>query len=427
MNCEFNKDVQGQVNGLLLNDHAHYPGDGDRADLTKLKAYTIDDENSIEIDDAVSYQNTGSKDVIWIHIADPCRIIESNSPIDNEAKRRSVSVYLTDRLVPMLPKELIVKSINLAQGKICPALSVGITLTKDGNIVDPIITRSWVQIRYKLSYDDADELINLAPPGDEALYILSNLLEKRNKWRRKKGAIILEQSEGRFIENETGLDIRIISPTPARRLISEAMILMGTVIAEFSFEHEIPLAYRLQAPSKIPSKETLDDLKNDVLVNATIKSHLNRGILSSKPSSHFSLGLSCYAQTTSPIRRYTDMLNHRQIINFLAEDKIFSENEVTSLLDFYNVRFKEAMSIARENISIAKQKWLSLNKNKVFETMFIRWLRQKDSLALCHVNAISMDLPCKIPHNINPIVGDLVNVQVVMVDPLSKYFELLAN
>ncbi|MEI2422612.1 ribonuclease catalytic domain-containing protein, partial [Arthrospira platensis SPKY2] len=121
-----------------------------------------DDESTREIDDGVSLEflEDGTQK-IWIHIADPTRLIQPGDELDLEARRRTTSVYLPTGMIPMFPSELATGPMSLVQGKICCALSFGVVLNEDGSVKDYSIHTSIIKPTYRLTYDDVDEMLHL--------------------------------------------------------------------------------------------------------------------------------------------------------------------------------------------------------------------------------------------------------------------------
>ena len=254
----FPSDLVEEANRLVALSNEERPGDEQRIDLTHLATYSLDDAGTREIDDALSLERRDGVDWIWIHIADPSRLIDIDSPLDQEARRRATSLYLAEGVMPMLPLELAAGPLSLRAGQRCAALSVAVRLDEDGAVAEQRIARSWIRPRYGLTYTDGDELIELAPPGDEALSDLSGLLMLRMRWRRSKGAVMFDRPEGRFRRSDGALALQVIDPSPSRLMVSEAMLLMGAVVAGFGQEHSLPLPFRSQPAAELPCSDELD-------------------------------------------------------------------------------------------------------------------------------------------------------------------------
>lgn len=391
------------------------PGDPMRLDLTDHRVYTLDDSGTREIDDGLSLMRDPRGDWIWIHIADPARLIEADSPLDLEARRRATSLYLAEGVRPMLPFSLAADVLSLRAGQRCAALSAGVRLDAEGAVQESRICRSWVRPRYGLSYDDGDELIELAPPGDEDLADLSLLLRRRQQWRERQGAIGFDRPEGRFRRLEDGPALQVIEPTAARRMVSEAMLLMGAVVADFGVRHDLALPFRSQPPAELPSPAELQALPEGPARDAAIKRCLSRGVQGTTPMPHFSLGLASYVQATSPIRRYADLLSHRQLIASLEGQTPLDKDRIGELIGDLDSPLRQGIQISREDQRHWQQVWLSMHREQTWTALFLRWLRPQDRLALVHVADLAMDL-VGVAEGVDPNPGQSLQMRIQHVD-----------
>ena len=391
-------------------------GDDTRVDLTAQRVYTLDDASTQEIDDGLALEPGDGGPWIWIHIADPARLIEPDSPLDREARRRATSLYLADGVLPMLPLKLATEVFSLRAGQRCPALSVGVLLDDEGAVVASRCQRSWVQPRYRLTYEDGDELIELVPPGDEDLAQLSSLLKRRFNWRQRRGAINFERQEGRFRRGANGPELQVIDPSPARVMVSEAMLLMGAVVAEIGRKEGMALPYRSQPPAELPSAQELAEIPEGPARDAAVKRCLSRGLQGTSPMPHFSLGLEAYVQATSPIRRYADLLAHRQLMAWIEQKPLMSEPLLREQLDALEDPLRQSIQISREDQRHWQQVWLEQHRDEQWSVQFLRWLRPQDRLALVHVPDLAMDLVGHADGE-DPAPGQLLTMTVLHVDP----------
>jgi len=412
-----------EANRLVALSNEERPGDEQRIDLTHLATYSLDDAGTREIDDALSLERRDGVDWIWIHIADPSRLIEIDSPLDQEARRRATSLYLAEGVMPMLPLELAAGPLSLRAGQRCAALSVAIRLDDDGAVAEQRIARSWIRPRYGLTYTDGDELIELAPPGDEALSDLSGLLMLRMRWRRSKGAVMFDRPEGRFRRSDEGLSLQVIDPSPSRLMVSEAMLLMGAVVANFGQQHDLPLPFRSQPAAELPSTDELDRIPEGPARDAAIKRCLSRGVQGTRPMPHFSLGLEAYVQATSPIRRYADLVAHRQIIAQLSGSAPMGEERLGEVIDDLDDPLRQSIQISREDQRHWQQVWFSEHQSTVWSAQFLRWLRPQDRLALVHVSDLAMDLVGVVTSS-TPEPGDTLELRVGRADPVRGELQL---
>ena len=409
-------ELEQEAQRLISSAAQPHPGDDDRLDLCHLATYTLDDAGTREIDDGVSLEVQNGEVWIWVHIADPARLISSGSPLDQEARRRATSLYLADGVLPMLPLDLAAGPLSLRAGQRTAAISVSVRLDSAGAIADRRIARSWVQPRYGLTYADGDELIELAPPGDETLADLSELMQLRSRWRRQQGALTFDRMEGRFRRREGELSLQLVEPSPARLMVSEAMLLMGAVVAEFGCQHELALPFRSQPPAELPSQAELDQLPEGAARDAAIKRCLSRGVQGTQPMAHFSLGLSAYVQATSPIRRYADLVSHRQIIAQLENTTPLSEPEMGELIDDLDDPLRQSIQISREDQRHWQQVWFSQHRDQRWDAEFLRFLRPQDGLALVHLADLAMDVVGRVDQG-NPNPGDRMTMTVKLADP----------
>jgi len=152
-------------------------------DLTNLKTYIIDSDDPHEVDDAISLEiREGNIIKLWIHISNPCKIFSHESNIDLDARMRNSSLYLIDQYVPMLPKDVLEKA-NLAQNKISQTISAAIEFNEDGSINSYKIIEALIKPKYQLTYEDANEILEIEPKEEIELIEIKNLLEKSIKFR----------------------------------------------------------------------------------------------------------------------------------------------------------------------------------------------------------------------------------------------------
>jgi len=271
--------------------------DEDRRDLTHLTAYAIDDAGSTDPDDALSWDNG----LLWVHIADVAAIVLPDSPADLEARGRGANLYLPEGTVNMLPHEAT-ERLALGLTETSPALSFGIALNDDNGIESVEIVPSWVRVT-RLSYAEADE--RLDEPILRELYAIAQKYEER---RNEGGAIKIELPEVRVRVVDGVVDIRPLPALRSRDLVREAMLITGEAVARFALEHEIAIPFTNQPPPLEPLEEatTLADY-------FARRRKMQPSRPSGQPGGHAGLGMGLYTQSTSPLRRYLDMVVHQQL------------------------------------------------------------------------------------------------------------------
>ena len=422
----FSETMLAEADRLLASADQHWPGDGERLDLTGLHTYSLDDAETREIDDALSLETSpDGRERIWIHIADPGRLIAPGSPLDLEARQRASSLYLAERVVPMLPINLASGPLSLRQGQRCAAWSTAVELDPEGAVLAASIQRSWVRPTYRLTYADGDDLIELAPPQDGDLARLDALLRRRRLWRERQGALQLEQPEGRIRCRGEVAELEVTEPSAARALVAEAMILNGAVVADHGVRHGLALPYRGQPASELPSAAELGALPPGPVRHAAIRRCLSRGSMGVTPSPHFSLGLPAYVQATSPIRRYGDLLVQRQLAAWAEAGEPLVAEALAGELEALEPVLREGIQISREDQRHWQQVWFEQHRGERWEALFLRWLRPQEQLGLVHLEGLALDLAAQCPEASAP--GDALVVVVDQVDSLADLLRLTAR
>ena len=421
----FSENLLLEARQLLEQCDAPHPGDETRLDLTAQACVTIDDAETTDIDDAIALERRqDGTERLWIHIADPGRLISAGSPLDLEARRRGSSLYLTRGNLPMFPAELSTGPFSLRTGQRNAAWSTWVDLDQHGGISDFGIVRSWVTPRYRLTYDDADELIDFAPPEEADLSVLHKLLERRRDWRTDQGALQMELPEGRIRCRDGDLSVQITEPGASRMMVAEAMILAGAVAARFGSTHDLALPYRSQLPADLPSAVELEQLPDGAVRFAAIKRCLSRGLMGTQPSAHFSLGLNAYAQATSPIRRYGDLVVQRQIAAVINAETPLSEESMQDLIESFDSAVREGLTIAREDQRHWQQVWFERHQSDQWPVDFLRWLRPQDRLGLVRLDDLAMDVAAECPQGSVP--GEALMLKVDQVDSQCDQLRLIA-
>lgn len=419
----FNAELMAEAERLLGAADGDQPGDGQRLDLCAQHVVTIDDDDTRDIDDGLALERLADgRQRIWIHVADPGRLVAAESPLDLEARRRGSSLYLAGGILPMFPECLSTGPFSLRQGSRTAAWSLWAELDDAGAIAASGISRSWVKPAYRLSYGDADELVDLAPREDPDLADLDALLARRRRWRQQRGALLMDLPEGRIRCRDGEPVLEISDPSPSRQLVAEAMILAGAVAAAVGQEHGLALPYRSQLPAELPPQADLEALPEGAVRFAAIKRCLSRGLMGSRPAPHFSLGLPAYVQATSPIRRYGDLVVQRQLAALQSGATPMGEAELEEQLQTFDASVREGIGISREDQRHWQQVWFEHQRGGQWPAQFLRWLRPQDRLGLVRVETLAMDLAAECPAGVNP--GDTLLLRVHQVDALRDQLRL---
>jgi exoribonuclease-2 len=360
-------------------------------DLTYLKTYIIDSDDPHEVDDAVSLEiKEGNIKNLWIHISNPCKLFLHDSDVDLDARRRNSSLYLTNQYIPMLPKDILEKA-NLAQNKISETISAAIEFNDDGSIKSYEIIEAIIKPKYQLTYEDANEILELEPKEEIELIEIKKLLEKSFTFRKKQGAIIFESpnSKIKFINNK--VIINKVENSISQVIVAESMILMGYVSSLFINKYNLAAAFRIQKLN-CNTTEILNRFKDSEIKYIILKQYMGRSYITTKPGNHESLGLKMYVQCTSPLRRYLDLVIQRQIYNKINKYEILSTDSVSKIIEYSKIRQTENNNIIK-NDKFKYLKLLFMNDKKPFyKIIFVKWINHKRNIALVYFPEYSLEI-----------------------------------
>lgn len=352
---EFPKEVQEFADKVPEEiSEKEYEG---RLDLRDLKIVTIDGADAKDLDDAVSIAKLPNGNYkLGVHIADVTHYVKDNNPLDKEAFKRGTSVYLVDRVVPMLPKKLSngVCSLNPKVDRL--TLSCIMEINKEGKVIDHDIRETVIKTSERMTYDDVTALLldNDSKLLQRYSYLMPEfkLMEELFKILYKKrigrGAIDFDFDEAKIILDEEGnvADIKPYERAVSNRIIEEFMLVCNETVAEHMFWANMPFVYRIHEE---PDQEKLmhfnefihnlgyfirmgtevhpsmlQDIVNKVkgkkeetVVNTLLLRSLRQARYSPTSTGHFGLAARYYCHFTSPIRRYPDLMIHRIIKDFI--------------------------------------------------------------------------------------------------------------
>ena len=348
---EFPEKVINQA--LRVPDHVQEADRDGRLDLTELRTVTIDGEDAKDLDDAVSLTKENGIYHLGVHIADVSNYVQGGSALDKEALKRGTSVYLADRVVPMLPERLSNGICSLNQGEDRLTLSCIMKIDGKGNIVDHRIAESVINVDRRMSYTDVNKIITLKDPEKTEEYkafvqmffdmkAVADLLRAK---RRKRGSIDFDFPETKVILDTQGhpVEIKPYDRNPATKIIEDFMLAANETVAQDYFWQELPFVYRTH---EVPDTEKIKKLSTfinnfgynihigsdevhpkelqklltkieDTPVEGLISRLTLRSMKQAKYSvecvGHFGLAAQYYCHFTSPIRRYPDLQIHRII------------------------------------------------------------------------------------------------------------------
>ncbi len=277
-------------------------------------AFSIDDPETREVDDALTISEEGGLTRVDIDIADVASTVKAQDPVDNEALRRATTLYLPTQTYYMLPEQLSCDMLSLKENQPRFAVRTSVWLDENAAVVRFEHARVFLRVEKRLDYQTVDRLLQTGESKTAlALRQLSSLAAKLAARRRKAGSLSFQQREWKIRVSPDGqtITVKMIPPnSPSRSLVAEMMILANHLTAKFAAENNIPLLYRVQGPpNESPPKIDL----TDPLAFIKMRGVLQPATLSLQWSKHWGLGVDHYTQSTSPLRRYTDLVIQRQI------------------------------------------------------------------------------------------------------------------
>ncbi|NEO87750.1 MAG: VacB/RNase II family 3'-5' exoribonuclease [Spirulina sp. SIO3F2] len=392
--------------------------DSERLDLTHLKVYTIDDESTKEIDDGLSVEYLDDQtQKLWIHIADPTRLLRLGDELDLEARRRSTTLYLPTGMIPMFPKELATGPMSLVQGQTCPALSFAVILTEAGAIADYSIHVSTIKPTYRLTYEDVDEMLQLGVTAEPELADLAAAAELRRDWRQAQGSIEIRMPESSIKVNpDEDITIELLDYSLSRYLVAEMMILTGEIAGRFAQANHVPVPFRGQPQPELPSEEELMQLPAGPVRACALRRCMSRSEMGTTPAPHAGLGLPLYTQVTSPIRRYADLLSHFQIKAHLRGDSLpMTAEQLQDILYSVTASAQEASLLERQTNRYWSLEYLRRHADEVWQVQLLRWLREDEQLGLILLEDLALELPHRLSRPL--ALGTRLEVQVSAADP----------
>ena len=396
-------------------------------DLTHLKTYSIDASQTFEIDDAISLEKISYQHKLWIHIASPTSYFEYQSAIDKKARKLISTVYLSTNTYYMLPEILINDVFSLRDNEKRESLSLGVIFNEDGSIASTEIVQSIIKVDYRLNYTEADELIDYAPKEEEDLSIISEILQSRKCWRKNSGATEILESFGKIIVEDNNPTLKIIDPTLSRQLISEAMILYGNLISNFTKVNKIPVPYRVQQRIDKVSKDNFQDSDNKVLYNFLLKKTMGKSYYSINPMPHSSLGLTSYLHATSPIRRYADLIVNYQLNRYLNNNELISKEDVEQMILEINNQGRQNIMRYREDQKYWLRKWFERNSFNIYNVILLNWVNRYKNICILYFLDYHFSTICNLKSKKNLNIGESFNVQNIDNNNIDIiFFELIS-
>jgi ribonuclease R len=479
LQAEFPRDVLGDAEKL----RAAHDGEielGDRTDFRGTLTFTIDPADARDHDDAISIERLASdRWRVGVHIADVSHFVREGSRVDLEALDRGTSVYLVDRVLPMLPEVLSGDLCSLKPDEDRYTLSACLEMNSAAEVISVDFASGVIRSRHALAYEEAQEIIDGERLADkelrESLRSLRDLALRLRESRQARGGLDFDLPEARVIVNSAGepTTVQRILRLDTHRLIEEFMILVNESVARSVDSKGVPFIYRVH---EAPDPDRLERLREFVtglglklardadrtprtlqrllasvegrpeepVVSTLVLRSMKQARYSAERAGHFGLGSRAYAHFTSPIRRYPDLVAHRIIRMAVLEGRAVPEElagQLEAVARRASARERQAMEAERESVDLKKMEYLERHLGDVFDgtisgvTSYGMFVLLDDVLAegLVHVSQLADDYYQFLEDDYALIgevqrrrfrLGDRVTVQVIKVDREARQLDL---
>ncbi len=379
-------------------------------DLRHLKTYTIDDEDTKEYDDAISIEKINNEFYVWIHIASTAEFIDINSSIEKHSLSKGATLYSNYGTEYMLPYRLIENVFALKSNTERITLSSIIRINTRGEIISYDIKRALVKINYNLTYEDANEILDIQPKEESELVNIFKILRLSRNYRMRNNAIDYSETIGKLKKQNNSVKHYFIERSNSRELVSEAMILFNSLLAEFCFKNSITIPYRNQQ-SHINNNHTKKiSCSNESwckhLENFMMKQQLTRSTIEVTSKGHKGLGVDYYVQATSPIRRYIDYLTHCQVLRYIKGENQLPETIINLKIERYISSNTTITQIIRAEQEALKREWFDNSKIKSWKGIFLKYINFRKNIAIIYFNDLKIDFLCIINTKYLLDIGD---------------------
>lgn len=370
-----------------------------RRDFRKVTTFTIDPDDAKDFDDALSinFLDNGNYE-IGIHIADVTHYVQEDSHLEEEAVERATSVYLVDRVIPMLPEKLSNKVCSLRPHEEKLTFSAVFEINEEGEVLKRWFGRTVIYSDRRFTYEDAQKVIETGEGDlDKEILIFNKLAKKMRAARMAKGALAFERDEVKFKLNEKAEPVGVYFKTAkdANHLVEEFMLLANREVAEFIGKsaagdasgntfvyriHDNPNGEKLMdlsnfvkqfgyqiktAGGNVQIAQSLNKMLNKVrgtgyanLIETLTIRTMAKAVYSTKNIGHYGLAFGYYTHFTSPIRRYPDMMVHRLLQHYLNGKKSPAPHTYEELCEHSSNREKLATDAERDSVKYMQTKYL---------------------------------------------------------------------
>lgn len=378
--------------------------DNVRRDLTSLSLMTIDGQSTLDFDDALSIEKVGADYRLGIHIVDVGHFVGKDDRIDQEALARGSSIYMPDQKISMLPAALAEGLCSLKAGELRPAVSTMVNLSPSKEIIDYEILPSLINVKQQLSYYD----VNLVADQNPDVLILREIAEKFRRRRLDGGAVQITVPEVNvWLADDRSISVNKINrESPGRMLVSELMILANWLMAKFLAENGMPAIFRSQPE---PRERLYRGDEGTLFQNWMQRRFLSRFVLDHKPGKHSGLGVDAYVTSTSPIRKYFDLINQRQLRAILGLEQPYNSEEIDQLIQMLQVPMSNVGKIQYGRHRFWLLKYLEQHIGRKEEAIVLNKRRNNYQILLTEY-MIECDLPLSSGLELKP--EDLIQVTI---------------
>lgn len=396
-----------QIADEMVSNPGADPDAARRLDLRNLVSYAIDSADTSEIDDAFSWDS--DKGLVWVHVADPTRYLQSSleNALVGEALRRTATLYLPTGKATMFPNRVAedLFSLGATHGEGC-ALSFGFAIREDGSIDEGSITivPSLVSRPKAFTYEEAEEALQQAKASDD-LALLQTKAKARASFRRREGAIISNTPfPSAHVDcsdiNNPSITLGIVDTSSASwALVSELMVAACNAAGIFAEDNGIPVMFRGQSPFEMPPADVLELIPEGPARSALLFKNATPSMVGLKASSHASLGLDCYVQVTSPIRRVSDLICHFQLKAALrGETPPFDEDQLSKAIARESDRGRTLRLLENKTTKYWQLEYFRRqDRTTEYDAIFVKPLREADKLGVVYLEKYALEVVVTVP------------------------------
>ena len=334
-----------------------------RRDLRDVLTFTIDPIDAKDFDDAISFvKNEDGTYQIGVHIADVTHYVLPGDDVDKDAYEKATSVYLVDKVLPMLPENLCndLCSLRPHEEKLC--MSVVFTMTDDACVKKAKICRTVIRSDHRLSYEQAQQILESPSNGmplSESLLKLNRIAHALRQRRMAEGALDIEQDEVRFTldEHKHPTDIYFVPSSDANHLIEEFMLLANRTVAEQMAKTGKTMVYRVHDKPDYEKLESVNMFRKKMgdkvpqrMIDLLTVRAMAKAVYSTHNIGHYGLAFDYYTHFTSPIRRYPDMMVHRLLSMYLDNRESQNKDYYEQQCQYASEREQIAANAERDSI-----------------------------------------------------------------------------